>query len=94
MYLSMNICSLNYLLKLSKENLTVATRKGFCERKTSPMIASNLKHKKNPNIHWFKALTCFADSKREALKTQRHSITASNFIIQLRKSRAYIMRSN
>ena len=69
-----------------EENPTVATRKGFCESKPSSVIANNLKQKKKQIKHWhflsmlFKALAFFADVKREVLKAQRHSITASKLI--------------
>ena len=80
MYLSIKFFSLISLLKLlsstslrnyfSEENLTVATRKGFCESKTSLVIANNLKHKKKQNKHWcflsmsLKVLKFFADVTR------------------------------
>ena len=95
----MKISSLNSLLKLlssmssrrhfSEENLTVATRMGFCDSKTSLVIASYIKHNKKQNKRWcflsmsFKALTFSADVNRNVLKTQRYSITASNVMVLL-----------
>ena len=68
----------------------VATRKGSCESKTSPVISNNINHQKRQNKHGrflsmsFQALALFADVKRKVLKTQRHLITESNVIVLLR----------
>ena len=55
----------------------MATKTKCCERKLTPVIANNLKHKKTHNAHWqflsmsYKALAFFAEVKCKALKTQR-----------------------
>ena len=57
-----------------EENLIVATRKDFCESKPFPVIAKNLKHKKQQNKHWrflsmlLKAQAFFADVERKVFK--------------------------
>ena len=70
----------------SEENLTVVSRKGFCERKPYTVIANSLKHKKKQIKHWhflsmsFKALAFFAECSEHICSL----ITAPKFMVLLR----------